>query len=82
MVDDIIAYETGGLTDAQMKKMFQKMVNTGQVWSLQGSYGRTAKALLDAGEIEFPTKKTKDYYGNPIPTKAMVKNKMKKKRGY
>ena len=68
-VDDIIAFETGQMSEADMIKMFQRMVNTGQVWSLQGSYGRQAQSLLDAGVIQYPKKKTKDYYGNPIPTR-------------
>jgi len=70
MVDDIIDYESGELDDKRTIKMFQKMVNTGQAWRLQGSYGRTAAALLEAGAIKPPKKKTKsnsyDYYGNQI----------------
>lgn len=66
IVDNIMAYEGGEMSDADTIKMFQKMVDTGKVWGLQGSYGRTAQSLLDAGMIKYPKKKTFDYYGNPI----------------
>ena len=68
-VADIMAFESGEMSEAEMIKMFQAMVNTGQVWGLQGSYGRTAHSLLEAGLIKYPKKKTTDYYGNPIPTR-------------
>ncbi|MCK5294186.1 MAG: hypothetical protein KAJ49_05995 [Arcobacteraceae bacterium] len=68
-VDDIIAFESGEMSEADMIKMFQRMVDTGQVWKFQGSYGRQAQSLLDAGLIQYPKKKTYDYYGNPIKTR-------------
>jgi len=69
-VGKIMAYEDGSLSEADTIKMFQEMVNDGSVWKLQGSYGRTAQAMLDAGVIQPPTKATTDYYGNKIPTKG------------
>ena len=49
LVDRIIAYEDGDLDDDEMIELFQALIDDGKVWSLQGSYGRTAKALIDAG---------------------------------
>lgn len=47
-----LAYETGELTDEdEILEFFQGLVDTGLAWSLQGHYGRAAKALLDAGHI-------------------------------
>lgn len=70
VVDYIMAYESGELSPEATKKMFQQMVDTGQVWGLQGSYGRTAKMMLEAGVIHPPKKKTAknttDYYGTKI----------------
>jgi hypothetical protein len=47
---------------------WQYLVDTGQVWGLQGWFGRSASDLLKQGVIKYPKGKTKDYYGNPIPT--------------
>lgn len=47
----IIAYEQDELDRSEVIELFQHLVNTGLAWSLQGHYGRTASALLEAGEI-------------------------------
>ena len=36
----------------QIIEAWQHLVNTGLAWSLQGWFGRTAKAMLDAGVIK------------------------------
>lgn len=51
-VDDIIAYEQGELGDSDTLKMFGEGIKSGQVWHLQGHYGRTAKSLIDGGYID------------------------------
>jgi hypothetical protein len=50
-VGGIMAYENGELDQEGIIELFQALVNSGLAWQLQGSYGRTAKALIDAGEI-------------------------------
>ena len=52
MVDEIMAYESGKLSDKEVIKLFQKLLDSGQVWHLQGAYGRMAKRLIDAGLIK------------------------------
>ena len=52
MIDKIIAYEQGELDDAETLELFQALVDSGMAWNLQGSYGRTAMSLLEAGLIE------------------------------
>lgn len=47
--EDIIAYELGELSEEDTIKMFQEGINSGMVWKLQGHYGRTAAALIEAG---------------------------------
>ena len=48
----IIDYETGAMeTEEQLLELFQHLVDTGMAWSLQGHYGRTATALIEAGHI-------------------------------
>jgi hypothetical protein len=52
LLDLIMAYEQDDLDDATTIELFQLLVNNGMAWTLQGHYGRTAKAMLDAGQIE------------------------------
>ena len=47
----IIAFESGELNDESALKLFSHLVKTGQAWTLQGYYGRTAKQLIDVGHI-------------------------------
>ncbi len=47
MIDSIIAYEQGELSGREELKLFAELISTGAVWDLQGSYGRTARTLID-----------------------------------
>lgn len=49
-VTDIIDFENGEMDEDQIAGFFQGMINSGVVWQLQGFYGRTAVALIEAGE--------------------------------
>ena len=49
MLSQIIAYESGELDDVETVTLFQSLIDSGLAWSLQGHYGRTAAALIDAG---------------------------------
>lgn len=51
LLGNIISYETGELSAPSMVVLFAYLVKTGLVWSLQGSYGRVAKALIEKGYI-------------------------------
>jgi hypothetical protein len=53
--DQIIAYENGELSDEESIALFQQLIDSDMAWSLQGSYGRTARALLTAGHCEATT---------------------------
>jgi len=48
-LDLIVAYECGDLDDLQVVELFQHLIDTGRAWQLQGHYGRTAIALIEAG---------------------------------
>lgn len=45
----IMAYEDGQLTEEEVIDLFQSLIDSGLAWRLQGHYGRTAAALIDAG---------------------------------
>ena len=47
----IIAFESGDLDEEGVRELFQHLVDTGLAWTLQGSYGRAAAALIEAGVI-------------------------------
>jgi len=50
-VNMIIQYECGELDDNGTLELFSELIKTGQAWKLQGHYGRTASAIIDAGYI-------------------------------
>lgn len=49
IVDFIIAFESGELDQQEVVEGFQQLIDSGHVWRLQGSYGRMAQNLIDAG---------------------------------
>jgi hypothetical protein len=51
MIDDILRYEDGLMTREETIDFFQKLVDNGKAWSLQGSYGRMAEALIKSGDV-------------------------------
>lgn len=50
----IIDFENGQLDEDSTLELFQQLVDTGLAWTLQGSYGRTAAQLIQAGKITCP----------------------------
>jgi hypothetical protein len=51
ITDKIIDYECGNLDDTETLNLFAELIKNGMAWSLQGSYGRTAHALIEDGLI-------------------------------
>lgn len=50
LVNSIVAYEEGSLDQEGTVQLFQRLIDSGEIWHLQGSYQRTAQALLSSGE--------------------------------
>lgn len=55
IVNRLQDYEAGQLDRDETLALFVDLLNTGVVNELQGSYGRTAKTLLESGTIVFTT---------------------------
>lgn len=56
LTDEIITYEEGEMNVERAIVFFQELVDTGLAWTLQGHYGRTAKALIETGHIHLTKK--------------------------
>lgn len=54
VVDRIIAFENDELGDDDTVALFQELLDTGQVWHMQGAYGRSAVRLVEAGLCTLP----------------------------
>ena len=62
IIDRIIDFELGCLSDTQTLVLFAELVETGMAWGLQGSYGRTASSLIKGGLITNEGKVNWDIY--------------------
>jgi hypothetical protein len=51
----------------------QEGINSGQCWLMEGSVGRFANDMLEAGVCMLPEQRRKDYYGSIVPSRNDVK---------
>jgi hypothetical protein len=49
ILDGIIAWEDGTMSDEEEVPFFQALINSGMAWTLQGMYGRRANELIKEG---------------------------------
>lgn len=54
VISAIIDYETGMLDDDGVIELFQYLLDSGMIRSLQGHYQRTAEVLIDANLVFYP----------------------------
>ncbi len=52
LVDRLIAYEEGQITEDEQIALFQYLIDTGTCWRLEGHYHRVATTLIEAGLIK------------------------------
>jgi hypothetical protein len=50
IIGRVIAYETGELEEGEVIELFQDLIDNGLAWTLNGTYGRMAMALIQAGD--------------------------------
>jgi hypothetical protein len=58
-IDDIIRYEQGDMDSTEAIDFFQRLIDTGLAWELQGHYGRTAQSLINGGYCHETEKNSK-----------------------
>lgn len=51
LLGQMIEWENGELSEEDTIDLFQRLLNSGIVWELQGMYGRYAMGLMDQGLI-------------------------------
>lgn len=50
-VDKIMEFESGEMSPNDVVRFFGELIDSGLVWKLQGSYGRTAHSLIENGYL-------------------------------
>lgn len=51
----------------------QRLINNGQAWHMEGSFGRQCMDALRSGMCYLPKKSFTDAYGNKIPSRDELK---------
>lgn len=62
LISQVIDFEDGSMDEGDIPEFFQRLIDTGIVWKLQGFYGRYARELIamgicDAAQDYLATKK-------------------------
>lgn len=66
---DLMAFDQGDLSEAETIILFQRLIDNGTAWKLQGSYGRTAMDLIRCAYCMLVVKGHLDAYGNYVPSR-------------
>ena len=66
---NLMLFDAGELSEREALRLFQRLIDSGDVWHLPGFYGRTAVGLIEAGLCLYGPEPTTDYYGNRIPSR-------------
>ena len=69
-------------TEDEQVQLFQELVNSGVAWRLEGSVGRQAAAMIEAGYIMLGEVGHRDYYGSYVPSRFQVEKGTKGSREY
>lgn len=61
------------MTKAEIQA-YQKLINSGRAWRMEGRVGRTAMSLIESGDCILGTVGHRDYYGNYVPSRFEVQS--------
>lgn len=61
-------------TQEEQVDCYQRLINSGDAWRLEGNVGRTAMGLLQTGQCVLGNCGHKDYWGNYVPSRTEVKD--------
>lgn len=64
--------EINALQEKHGLKQMQSLIESGDVWKMEGSMGRAAMNHLESGACYLPDKPTWDYYGNKLPARSWL----------
>lgn len=73
-VSFIMGYEADELTHEEVVEGFQKLIDSGIVWNLQGSYGRKARELIASGECTQPNSSARPLNGKVGPFEGVTRD--------
>jgi hypothetical protein len=69
---DMTALYREDATEDEAILAYQRLVNTGSCWTMDGSTGRCAMSMIEAGAVLLGVEGHRDYYGNYVPSRTEV----------
>jgi hypothetical protein len=71
-IPDMTALYREDATHDEIVAAYQSLINSGDCWRMDGSTGRTAMALIEAGDCVLGEVGHRDYWGNYVPSRTEV----------
>jgi len=69
---DLTAIYREDATEEEYVAAYQSLINSGAAWTMEGSVGRQAMALIEAGLCALGETGSRDYWGNALPSRHEV----------
>lgn len=72
MADYTFLYDEREHSDDEVRAGYQALIDSGTAWRMEGSVGRSAMGMLEAGWCILGEVGHKDYWGNYVPSRTEV----------
>lgn len=69
---DMTAIYREDATFEEVVAAYQRLINTGDAWRLEGGVGRLAMSFIEEGVCALGESEHTDYWGNRIPSRVQV----------